>query len=734
MKPVRSVSSDSAVAFGLLVLALLGVRAAAAEQPNIVYILVDNWGWGDLSVQGSTVPTPRIDRFASEGIRLTNFNVQNQCTPTRSALHTGRLPIRSGTQKVAAPGEPDGLAPWEYTLAELLSDAGYSTALHGKWHVGSKNGRLPSDQGYDQWWGINEGSNAAAYTRTPQFDPEVAEIPHIWQGVKGQESVRVRIFDEAAKRMLDRETSERTIDFMRARAGENRPFFAYVGFTHFHPPWGVHSDFEDVSGSGVYSDTKMEVDHNVGLILDALDDLGIADETIVLLTGDNGAASYPSPGLVTGEVGGSNGPWRGGLSTAYEGGMRTPAMIRWPGRIAAGGVSDEIVADLDIYPTLANLVGAAERVPTDRPIDGVDQHDFLLGEKKRSNREYAVTYVGGRGLRGQVAKHEGALPHRRRNPLGRPVLHLPPGLRHPRRPQRELRPLGQRGICPRLGHGAGHQDSGRALGQHERISEHRSGPGLHGVRVMGKFSHDRFGQSGPAHSPLYQVPMQVKNATHLLFRHEASPASVDDILPEGCELTGGPAIVWTLVQTASEYPMPYTGTYVFPECTFEGRRYTFEYFLMVTDDATMAAGREFWGDSKKLCHAEVQWSGNEVFTSCQRPAGLPLVNTHFRIERQVPPEELPEMPPGLCMKMIPSSEEGGALQVHQYVEDATELVPRTDAAGRMEIYAGTGSVLMPTPTEVWPVHRIAPVRMIDAFLIRGDMDFGYGRILRDLRA
>ncbi|HIF93670.1 MAG: acetoacetate decarboxylase family protein [Myxococcales bacterium] len=251
---------------------------------------------------------------------------------------------------------------------------------------------------------------------------------------------------------------------------------------------------------------------------------------------------------------------------------------------------------------------------------------------------------------------------------------------------------------------------------------------------MGKFTVDRFGQSGPAHSPLYSIPQQVKNATHFLFRHEADRNAVDEILPVGCELVDGPAIVWTLVQTATEYPMPYTGTYVFPECVFDGRTFTFEYFLMVTEDVPMASGREFWGDSKKLCHAEVHWSGNEAYTTCQRPKGLPLVNTHFRIDAQIPAEELPEMPPGLCMKMIPSSEEGAPLQVHQYVEDATELIPRVDAAGRMEVYRGTGSVMMPTPTAVWPIFELAPIRMLDAFLIRGDMDFGYGRILKDFNA
>jgi arylsulfatase A-like enzyme len=286
------------------------------------------------------------------------------------------------------------MSPWEYTIAELLSDSGYTTALYGKWHVGSKPGRLPNDQGYDEWWGINEGSNAAAYTSTPEFDPEVAEVPHIWQGVKGKRSTKVRVFDKEAKRNLDRETTERAIKFIRSNAKAGKPFFAYVGFTHFHPPWGVHADFQGKSNAGIYADTKLEVDHNVGLILDAIRSANIERDTIVILTGDNGAANYPSPGLVTGEVGGSNGPWRGGLSTAYEGGMRTPAMIRWPGKVPVDKVSDEVIADLDWYPTIAHLIGEEARIPRDRPIDGVEQTDFLLGKQPKSNREHVVTYVG----------------------------------------------------------------------------------------------------------------------------------------------------------------------------------------------------------------------------------------------------------------------------------------------------------------------------------------------------
>jgi len=156
----------------------------------------------------------------------------------------------------------------------------------------------------------------------------------------------------------------------------------------------VHPDFANKSKAGIYADTKMEVDYNVGQILDAIKEAGIERNTIVILTGDNGAANYPSPGLVTGEVGGSNGPWRGGLSTAYEGGMRTPAMVRWSGYIPAGKVSDEIVADLDWYPTIAHLIGEQKRIPTDRPIDGINQKDFLLVKQEKSNREYVVTFVG----------------------------------------------------------------------------------------------------------------------------------------------------------------------------------------------------------------------------------------------------------------------------------------------------------------------------------------------------
>ena len=375
----------------ILLLCMLESVASAQEKPNVVYILVDNWGWGDIASQGGSVPTPHIDMLASQGIRLTNFNVQNQCTPTRSAIHTGRLPIRSGTQKVPAPGEPQGMAPWEYTIAELLSDAGYATAMYGKWHIGDKDGRLPNDQGYDEWYGTKESAMEASYTSTPQFDPEVFDIPYIWQGTKGKKSTKVKEFNLEARALLDSEIVNKTSAFVKAQAKTGKPFYVYAALTQIHPPFLPHPDFKGRSKSGEYADIQMQVDAYVGQIVNAVEEAGVADNTIVILTGDN-AAGEQSAGW--GGEGGSNGPWRGGLSTGYEGGIRTPGMLRWPGKIPAGRVSDEIYSDLDWYPTIANLVGEADRIPTDRPIDGVNQANFVLGKQEQSNREYIVTYVG----------------------------------------------------------------------------------------------------------------------------------------------------------------------------------------------------------------------------------------------------------------------------------------------------------------------------------------------------
>jgi len=369
----------------LSLLCVFSANALAASRPNIVYILVDNWGWGDISIQGGSIPTPRIDALAQEGLRLTNFNVENQCTPTRSAIMTGRLPIRSGTQRVTY-GLPYGMAPWEYTLPELLSEAGYNTALFGKWHLGEVEGRLPTNQGFDRWWGIKNTTDEAGYSSTPHYDPSIVPLPSIWEGRKGKPSREVKPFNLDTRKIIDRDIIEHSESYIRQQVKSGKPFFLYIGLTQIHPPLGHHPDFDNHTRTGIYGDIISEVDYNIGRIVDVLEASGITDNTLLILTGDNGA-------VTEGIDGASNGPWRAGF-TGYEGGLRTVGMVRWPEKIQAGRVSDEIFASLDWMPTLATLIGEHNRIPTDRPIDGVDQSGFLLGKQEKSNREHVLVYIG----------------------------------------------------------------------------------------------------------------------------------------------------------------------------------------------------------------------------------------------------------------------------------------------------------------------------------------------------
>lgn len=369
----------------LALLLLVPGMAWGKEQPNIVYVLVDNWGWGDISVQGSGIATPEIDALAADGLRLTNFNIESQCTPTRSAIMTGRLPIRSGTHRVTY-GLPYGLAPWEYTLPELLSDEGYSTALFGKWHLGDVEGRFPTDQGFDIWWGLPNTTDEAGYSATPQFDPQVMPLPSVLRSERNGLPERVEPLNLENRVQLDHEIIRRSEAYIHEQAKQDNPFFLYVGLTQVHPPFLTHPDFSNTSGHGIYGDILKQLDHHVGQLLYALDNAGIAEETIVILTGDNGA-------VTDGAGGGSTGPFRAGF-TGYEGGLRTPAMVRWPGKIASSRISDEIFASVDWLPTIAGLINAKHRIPSDRPIDGLDLSEFLLDEETHSDREHVVFYIG----------------------------------------------------------------------------------------------------------------------------------------------------------------------------------------------------------------------------------------------------------------------------------------------------------------------------------------------------
>lgn len=358
----------------------------ASEKPNIVVMMVDNLGWGELGVYGGGelrgAPTPRLDTLAQEGMRLQNFNVEPQCTPTRSAFMTGRRPIRSGTTKVVW-GMLYGLTNWEVTIAELMSGAGYATGMFGKWHIGDIPGRFPSDQGFDVWYGVANTTDESEYSSQFQFDPTAGTMPMIVEARKGDVPRDVKPYNIESRRTIDAELNEQAIEFMRKNVEAEKPFFAFIPYTQPHLPTLPHPDFDGKTGNGHYADVLAEIDYRAGEILDTIDELNIRENTVVIWFSDNGPEYfYPWHGTA--------GPWRGNYFTAWEGSMRTPFLIRWPGNIPPDSVSNEIIHTVDLFPTLGRIAGY--EVPNDRIIDGIDQLDFFTGKQKTSNREGFIIY------------------------------------------------------------------------------------------------------------------------------------------------------------------------------------------------------------------------------------------------------------------------------------------------------------------------------------------------------
>ncbi|HXC97636.1 MAG TPA: sulfatase-like hydrolase/transferase [Edaphobacter sp.] len=360
------------------------------SRPNIVFILADNVGFGVLSSYNGGIldtATPRLDELASEGLRLTNFNVENQCTPSRAALMTGRLPIRSGIGKAIAAGAPGGLHPWEITIAEMVSDAGYRTAIFGKWHLGAAQGRLPTDQGFDEWFGF-ESTDIIYWTANPGMP--LKDVDYIRESRRDEEPRNVRLYDEDTRREIDRMLTDHAVDYIAKNGSGDQPFFLYVPFAFAHHPVLAHSDFKGRSPAGEFGDSLLEHDYNVGRILDALKAAGIANSTLVVWASDNGPS--PLPTVTPWWTIGDEGPWRGEIGTVLEGNIRTSCILRWPGRIPAGRSSNQIVGIVDFFPTLARV--ASGKVPIDRPMDGVDQLEFFMGRQQKSNREHVLLFLG----------------------------------------------------------------------------------------------------------------------------------------------------------------------------------------------------------------------------------------------------------------------------------------------------------------------------------------------------
>ena len=390
----------------LLVVCLSVPLHAHAQQgrPNIVLILMDNLGYGELGVYGGGIlrgaPTPSIDKLASEGMRLLNFNVEAQCTPSRSALMTGRFSIRSGTYQVPQGGLPEGLTQWEVTIAELLSAQGYATGTWGKWHLGSTEGRFPTHQGFDEWYGIPRSYTEAMWPSSNQTDgpwpsvganqgwnANVVQPEPIYEARKGEQARQIATLDVEHRRNMDAEIASRAVRFIKRQAKSGTPFFAYVSFSLVHIPTLPNREFSGKTGNGDWADSLAEMDYRTGQILNAIKEAGVEDDTLVIFASDNGPdATLPWEG--------DGGPWRGTFFTAMEASLRVPFIVRWPGRVPAGNISNEIVHIVDLFPSLARVGGA--EVPNDRAIDGVDQLDFFLGKQEHSNREGFPAYVADR--------------------------------------------------------------------------------------------------------------------------------------------------------------------------------------------------------------------------------------------------------------------------------------------------------------------------------------------------
>ena len=380
----------------------------ADKKPNVVFILADNVGYGDLGPYGGGelrgAPTPRIDELAREGLRLTQYLVEPGCTPSRTALMTGQYSIRNGLSLIIVPGSPSTLSKGAFTMGELFKGAGYATAIFGKWHLGAEPQSLPTAHGFDEFYGIppDISWDSATYVDTMVMthsmnaspDQLLAKGPQIVEAVAGGALRTVKPYTREVRAEIDTELVAKSIDFMKRQKQAGKPFFLYLPFSMGHFPNLPSKEFAGKSRIGQYGDKLMEGDHHVGQILDTLKELGIDDDTLLVFASDNGPQ-----GETVREMGnqgtpdmGNSGPFRGELGEATEGSVRTFCFVRWPGKVKAGTTSYAMFSIMDFFPTFANLIGA--KIPSDRPIDGVDQSDVLFGKSVTGGRESLLTFIG----------------------------------------------------------------------------------------------------------------------------------------------------------------------------------------------------------------------------------------------------------------------------------------------------------------------------------------------------
>jgi len=397
---------------------------AKDRSPNFVVIFCDDLGYGDLGCYGNpTIRTPELDRMAEEGMRFTQFySAHCVCTPSRAALLTGRLPIRSGMcsgkRRVLFPNSKGGLPASEVTIAEMLKAKGYATACVGKWHLGHLPEYLPTEHGFDSYYGIPYSNDMDRTAKAPKgraafWNPKI----EYWNVPLMQDE---KVIEQPAdQNTITRHYTEKAVEFINDH--QEAPFFLYLAHSMPHVPLFVHPEMQDQSARGLYGDVIEEIDWSVGQVVGALREADIDEHTLVVFTSDNG------PWLVFDTHGGTAGLLKDGKGTTWEGGMREPGIFWWPGKIDGGQVTLELGSTLDLLATFASLADA--KLPDDRQLDSYDLSPVLLGEGNGPRDE--MFYYRGTDLyavrKGPFKAHFTTDSSYRGT---KPVEHNPPALYH----------------------------------------------------------------------------------------------------------------------------------------------------------------------------------------------------------------------------------------------------------------------------------------------------------------
>ena len=374
------------------------------SQPNFVIVFIDDMGYGDIGTQGATGwTTPNLDKMAAEGMRFTNFySAQPVCSASRAGLLTGCYPNRVGISGALFPTDSVRINPAENTIAEMLKQKGYATAVFGKWHLGHHKKFLPLQNGFDEYIGLPYSNDMWPLSNTGEKLPEgngrlrYPDLP-----VMKDNDVLFTITDWKGQDTLTTLYTEKAIDFINRNAG--KPFFLYVPHTMAHIPLGVSDKFRGKSEQGVYGDVMMEIDWSVGEIEKALQNNGIAENTVFIFTTDNG------PWLNFGNHAGSAGGLREGKTISWEGGQRVPFIVKWPAAIPAGSICNKLGCAVDILPSFAKLAGT--ELP-ELKIDGTDLTELWKGNFDANPRETILFYYGKNNLNGvRKGNWKLVLPH-----------------------------------------------------------------------------------------------------------------------------------------------------------------------------------------------------------------------------------------------------------------------------------------------------------------------------------